>query len=389
MRAVVVMLVVPLLFGCAVSPNSSPDLELGASALQARATSDAALSAIQVATAARLATRNTLDDYSTRQAAEAFRVQATQTREAVEMQQAMVEKTESAAMGATVQARLATYQAQTPTARAIANATGAAMAHATETMRAERPTQTRIAEIAEDAARVRAETIQREQDTAQFRTVLGMVQDVVWAVFPFAVGVVLSVLLGYGLARILYAGELFLRTAAANRRIVYNGDVPVLYFLPNGSEYEILDPKLLPQTAPVRSVELLAPPSVPMRDMVDATYREQKENEVVGGFIHYTSLRAFVETILETNDWTQSTWADKTLPRGYVLSKDTKGENGEIVYGGYSRLLSLFVESNLIINRRRGSAGAWNPNAPHDVDGVMDVFYHKTQKPALPSPIRK
>ena len=66
MRAVVVVLVVPLLFGCAVSPNSSPDLELGASALQARATSDAALSVMQVATAARLATRNTLDDYSTR-----------------------------------------------------------------------------------------------------------------------------------------------------------------------------------------------------------------------------------------------------------------------------------------------------------------------------------
>ena len=373
MRAVVVVLVVPLLFGCAVSPNSSPDLELGASALQARATSDAALSVIQVATAARLATRNTLDDYSTRQAAEAFRVQATQTREAVEMQQAMVEKTESAAMGATVQARLATYQAQTPTARAIANATGAAMAHATETMRAERPTQTRIAEIAEDAARVRAETIQREQDTAQFRTVLGMVQDVVWAVFPFAVGVVLSVLLGYGLARILYAGELFLRTAAANRRIVYNGDVPVLYFLPNGSEYEILDPKLLPQTAP-------AYPTLPLPEenrTVDVNRGGVTVDKLPLNLVHGFDERdlAWLFLFLENGGkWTETVMENMPLPH----SKEKLGkQQGNTPY---ARFMDVCTRAEIIVGR----GGPGNPSGKlvvRDAHEMMLLAKRLEEKP--------
>ena len=142
-------------------------------------------------------------------------------------------------------------------------------------------------------------------------------------------------------------------------------------------------PRLFPQNdTPV------LPPVVPMRDMVDRQAIEREtappDPQMLNGFIHYTSLRAFVAAILDSNDWTQKTWADRELPRGFVLTKDSADERGNIIHGGYTRVIALLVENNIIINRRRGTAGQWNPNAPRDADAIMQILYHEQPRPALP-----
>lgn len=104
----------------------------------------------------------------------------------------------------------------------------------------------------------------------------------------------------------------------------------------------------------------------------------------MGGEIHLSDLALFTKTILESGDWTQATWADKRLPRGYVLSKDTRDEQGNVLRGGYSNLLQLFVDKHLIVERRTGASGRWNPNAPIELDAVLNILRNRAGLPALP-----
>lgn len=123
--------------------------------------------------------------------------------------------------------------------------------------------------------------------------------------------------------------------------------------------------------------------AIPLMDMQDRKMLEAPVayNTLIGGF-HYTTLLVFVRSILEDGDWTQATWCapDKYLPRGFKLTTDT--DDGQ--EGTYSRMLRLFTERNLIIERRHGAKGRWNPNAPTNADGVMAILADTLPPPKLP-----
>lgn len=135
--------------------------------------------------------------------------------------------------------------------------------------------------------------------------------------------------------------------------------------------------------------------AIPLTDMQDRKMLEAPKSEAVTTetssrgivTIYYGDLLTFTRTILETGDWSQPTWADKVLPRGFVLSKDGKTEKGVRAYGGYSRLLQLFVDKHLIIHRGQGKSGDWNPHAPRDVESVMKILTDAMMPPSLPGQV--
>lgn len=138
--------------------------------------------------------------------------------------------------------------------------------------------------------------------------------------------------------------------------------------------------------------ELTGPPraAVPLTDMQDRKALEAPKSDAISEItergivtIHYSDLLVFTRMILDKNDWSQPTWADTRLPRGYVLTKD-EGKNGQRTYGGYSRLLQLFVDKHLIVNRRQGKSGDWNPHAPRDADTVIKILTGEIAPPRLP-----
>lgn len=106
---------------------------------------------------------------------------------------------------------------------------------------------------------------------------------------------------------------------------------------------------------------------------------------MIDGFIHRVDLSVFIKLALQEQNWTQTRWLGAKLPRGFCLSNDTKDSSGKIIHGGYSRLLQRLVDYHLVINRKRGRAGDWNPNAPTDFQSVMAILTNDSPKPDLPS----
>lgn len=143
-------------------------------------------------------------------------------------------------------------------------------------------------------------------------------------------------------------------------------------------------------------VERLAPPGLAEGTETKTLPPANGSNVEVGegdpllldGLIHYTSLLTFTRAIMESGDWTQATWAERQLPRGFRLTKDFKDGAGNNVPGNYSRLLQLFVDKQLIVGRRAGSSGRWNPHAPRDVEAVMAILYGEVAIPPLPEPMQ-
>jgi len=260
---------------------------------------------------------------------------------------------------------------------------------AAQTRTAAYPTQTRQSEqVAEErAARAREAQIKAAQAEWDARTV--PLVNIGWSLLPFVAFCAMLFLLLVVVWKMFRAFEQYLKAKAlevsapalAQMQIRDASGRPIGYLqMHNGSAY--FQPYY--DSAPEPPLAIAAESLVPLRDMVDRAHSEQSDKHVLNGFIHQTSLRAFVAAILESGDWTQNTWADRELPRGFILTKDTRDERGNIIYGNYARLLELFVQNNLIINRRKGAAGQWNPHAPRTVDEVIEILYHERPRPALP-----
>ena len=268
-----------LMVGCVAGPvGDTAPVGLGASAIQAKKTGDAAQSVVEIATAARIEELNALHDAGTREAHQAYKIHATGTVEARQTEGANAAKTETANENATAYydnkthvARMETFIAQTPTARAYAMETNAALANLTATTTALAPERTRVAQKIEDEERKRVESIQWEQDTAGLRYWLNVIGIVLWSVGPLFVAVVLAVVIGGLVVLACFEVYLWIRGKRVRSQIVMRDKVPVLYF-PNPRDprtYEILDPALLP---------LLPPPTPAL-----PAPQEQREIEVNRG----------------------------------------------------------------------------------------------------------
>lgn len=393
--------------------NLPPDVQLSADAINARRTSDAARAAAQVAQSQAAQAKARAEQYSAQQTAIA---QSTRdaavyesTRVALQIQIANVTRqavldmataTESArrvnvSIAETSQARQETrVAAQTQTRRAD----DLAAQVASQTRIAAYPTQTRIAEqiALEQAERERAATLRAAQMEWDAR--ITPVVNTGWALLPFLfVCIVLAILL-FGLWKLFRAFEDYIRAkslevsapALAQMQIRDASGRPI-GFLQMENGVATFQPYYEPDAPVIR--ELPARAAIPLTDLQDrrAIEAPRTASDALSAqttsrgivTIHYSDLRVFVETILDNNDWSQTTWADKTLPRGFVLSKDTEVD-GARSYGGYAQLMQLFVDKNLIIGRRQGRSGDWNPHAPRDVESVLAIITGSVASPPMP-----
>lgn len=423
-----------LLMGCsdAVSPqnNLPPAVALNADAITARQTSDSANARTNAlsaqATAARQATReaaelsrqSTLDVSNQRSTDAAIRLAfllVTATAEAKATDGAIVGKTEDARDAAAVRTSSALNADRTATAIAINTATRRADDDATATRGAARPTETRIAELAADDHKQKAqaaidEQMRRERERRLESIRFEMEQTIapwarVWELsWPYCVGMGILAFFLWCIWRVVEAGvnHINSRSLEVNSKVVPQLTIkdaagnPIGYLTPSQDNrtmtftpfvydsYELDEPppqapKLLNETR--KQPQALAAPPEPL----------------IGEFVYPSTLRAFVQSILVDFDWTQARWRDKTLPRGYVMSMDTQDAKGNTIYGGYSRMIQLFVDRHLIIDRRAGTTGRWNPNAPRDVNAVMDILENKAPIPTIqaveqapsPTPLRR
>jgi hypothetical protein len=416
-----------LVIGCKVSTeNLPPNVRLNSDAITAHQTSQAANARSNAlsaqATAIQQSTRDAADARATESAIQLAFTFVTATADAKRIEQAALEKTETARDAATASASFATYAAQTPTAKALsvaqtstaqvlyadqtstaqilyAGQTSTASAIATGTRRAdEYATATRSAAqptLVFLAAQARDETTRRDREreinkarfevemqVAPWIRVAELVTPTCIVLLVFGALAIAVVMIGVAIKKFIEAHTLK-TNALALAQVMPVKDLygnPLGFFTPSGGEiifqpieWEIVEG----ETAPT-------PPTL-LKDSKDAPRQIAPPPEpLIGDFVHVSTLRAFVIAILENDDWTQDTWANKVLPRGYVMSMDTVNDRGETVYGGYSRLLELFVQKHLIVGRRKGSSGKWNPNASHDLEGVMAILENKADLPALP-----
>ena len=407
-----------VLVACAVPPETYTDtprvlddnVQRSANAITARQTADAAGFAAQQAQTRAQDAQARAAQFSAEQTAV-----AQSTRDAF-----MYEQTRTAL---TVQIANVTRQAQFDLATATENARRANVANAetsqarqetrvaiqTETRRADEiaaqvaaqtrvaayPTQTRVAEqIALDQAE-RARAAEMRAAQAEWDARVNPLVNTGWAILPFAFlcGLVIAMLAG--MWKLFRAFEHYIKAKAlevsapalAQMQIRDASGRPIGFLQLDGG---------VATFQPYFEIDAASEPDapravLPLTDMQDRKLLEAPPTQAVtvetsaGAIvtIHNTDLLTFTRTILETMDWSQATWADKRLPRGFVLSKDTK--NGrERVYGGYARLLQLFVDRNLIVNRRQGSSGEWNPHAPRDADTVIRILLGEMNPPPLP-----
>lgn len=167
--------------------------------------------------------------------------------------------------------------------------------------------------------------------------------------------------------------------------VIENGRVLGGYLpSPHGWEFQGID--VTEPTAPLQLPPPIAPVTVSPAN-ADILVGTAPANLFYDDLIHLKDLETFTRTILEEMDWSQERWTRKEhnrLPRGYVLSKDTRDAAGQGVYGGYSKLLQKFVDARLIIERGAGATGRWNPNAPRDFDSVWRILNRADPPPPMP-----
>jgi hypothetical protein len=397
--------------------NLPPDVQLSADAINARQTSDAALAAAQIAQSQAAQAKARAEQYSAQQTAIAQStrdaVAYESTRVALQIQLASVTRqaaldnataTESArrvnvSIAETSQARQETRAAaQTQTRRAD----DLAAQSASQTRIAAYPTQTRIAEqiALEQTERERAAKIRAAQAEWDARVIPFI--NIGWAILPFLLVCIILFGILFSLWKLFRALEDYIRAkslevsapALAQMQIRDAAGRPIGYLhLQNGIAtfqpyFDASDDEPQPPQLPARSV-------IPLTDMQDRrrleTGKSPTESAALSSqtstrgilTIHESDLRVFLQTILDSGDWSQTTWADKTLPRGFVLSKDTE-VNGERVYGGYAQLMQLLVDKNLIIGRRQGRSGDWNPHAPRDAERIIAIIKGHAAIPPSP-----
>ena len=350
-----------VLVACAVPPETYTDtprvlddnVQRSANAITARQTADAAGFAAQQAQTRAQDAQARAAQFSAEQTAV-----AQSTRDAF-----MYEQTRTAL---TVQIANVTRQAQFDLATATENARRANVANAetsqarqetrvaiqTETRRADEiaaqvaaqtrvaayPTQTRVAEqIALDQAE-RARAAEMRAAQAEWDARVNPLVNTGWAILPFAFlcGLVIAMLAG--MWKLFRAFEHYIKAKAlevsapalAQMQIRDAAGRPI-GFLQLGSGGVATFQPYFDVESTARDTD--TPRAVlPLTDMQDRKLLEAPATEAVsvetsaGAIvtIHNTDLLTFTRTILETMDWSQSTWADKRLPRGFVLSKDTR-----------------------------------------------------------------
>lgn len=421
-----------VLFACiACEANSElpSNVQLGADAITARQTSDAASARSNAlaaqATAVRQSTRDAADARSTDAAIQIAFLNVTRTAEARQTERADLDKTETARDNAAVQSRFATYTAQTPTARAIATMTRRADEDATATAsllqartreardaatatrHAQYPTETRVAVLAAQARTDQDHARQMQQRRNEGELFLAPLLGGVSVLLLPVTLICVTAIFVLGLWSIFRAVESYIRSHAVSLSANSSSKFlitdatgnPIGYFTPtttgvqfNPIEYEME----LPETETKPAAPILMMDRSENASWVRWSASQNSTNQnyglatvappaepLIGDFVYPSTLRAFTQVILAENDWTQARWRDKVLPRGFVMSMDTKDAAGNTVYGGYSRLLQLFEDRHLIINRRPGATGQWNPNAPRDIERVMDILEKKAPLPPI------
>lgn len=399
------------LAACGESAAPAPP-DISTQAIFAQQTADAAqtrahdagnsANAMQVlAEQTRAAKTEIASDRLTADAQERFILSITQTAAADSTRGAELDKTEVAAANWTAIARNETYAAQTPTARAIATSTAVAESIATQTAVvvaiAAEAQQTRDAQNLKDEITAREEQNKIQEATLDARSKAAYVSEAIGVLWLPVSGALLLAIVLVSIWRVF--GALVNRIHASSMSLIPAPQIitdrvgNVLGYLApvhDGYVFEQIDSPVidLPPELP--------PPALPLTSSVDTkrTDPAQPDPQIVNGLIHRAALESFVEEILRTGDWTQATWADKIIPLGagstdrvaYVLSKDTKDADGKTVFGGYARLLQLLVECNLIVGRRFGTSGKWNPHAPRTVGEVMAILLNSAPRPSLPAP---
>jgi hypothetical protein len=371
--------------------NAARSLEVA----QQRST-DAAVSA-SVATAVRVSTVNHLADVGTAQAIQQeqaeFHAQQTSVRKTEDAREQAVwqaERTSRAKESATA-AAVATdashrRQKTATSARATDSAFQAAIVGATATWQAQEPTrqaQARKLERDKQQAVIDEQVRQSQIQTSLRLAPLVRAIEVLW--FPlFGAGILviaLVIMFRVGLAFITWAQVQTLQSMASITASFVVKDVhgnPLGYFQMGKAQGELI---FHPFTPPVLEIEAEAP--AVLTDARDRLIAEPK----IGNLIYRSDLLAFVEEILQTSDWTQTTWTREghnRLPRGYILSKDTRDSAGNVAAGGYSNLMQTFVDKHIILGRKKGASGVWNPNVPKEVDAVMDILTNRAPIPPLP-----
>lgn len=394
MKAIVLLTSLFLLIGCAEASSSTGNpIDVHAQATFSAQTVVAARSSGNTAgvfaVQTDIAKTEVASKQSTANAQERFRVSVTQTAEANQTRGAAEENTITANENATAWSRNATSAVQTPTARAIATATAIAESIATQTavvvLQNAHVEQTRQAENLKDEIAAQEERRAIQAATLDARTQASYWSEAIGVLWMPVTGALFVLIVLYWITRMFGALHNRLQAESVARLPppipTFEQGVLVGYFMAHKGQYIWQDVReYIDQSNETKSI----PAVIPTTFASDIKRVSEPDPDVLYGFIRRSALEVFVKTILETGDWSQKTWADKPLSGGFVMSKDTKDASGIIVYGGYSRVMQLFTDKQLIIGRGQGATGKWNPNAPATVGEVMAVLYNEVPMPSLP-----
>lgn len=405
MKPLLLALCALLLIACEANAPIDGDVNLSASAILARQTSDAASarsSALSAqATAARQATTDTQARVATDAAITLQFLRVTEQARQRLVEGANLQKTEVARFEqtraaetktASALARLdaETAAARTFTASVIQTGTRRAEERETATATAAVPTQRALARIAEEAQAERErrrmlelERYRKEMELAPYVRAFELFMPYCVLLLLLSGLTLLLWRIGEGVKNWLDGKTLQSGTAAlAGVKLITDAaGNPLGYLSPVGGVVQF-QPLWFPKDAdpdpPPVAALLVSGGSSRTPDLPPV-------EPLVGELIHLSDLKSFVETILADGDWTQDRWANVRLPRGYTLSMDTVDAGGNKVPGGYSQLLQMLVDAHLIIGRKAKATGRWNPRAPTEPDRVLAILTHDAPPPALPA----
>lgn len=340
-------------------------------------------------------------DIAAKNAHELEMVSAQKTREVFEAQRADLQKTEDARDRASALTTREAATQKTATASAQQTTTRIAENIATATAVVQNEKDKRAALLAEqelkDEITKRTEQRQIQAATLDARKQASYVAEMIGVLWMPVTGALLILIVLFFVWKSLRA--LQHRMEAHNREtearamallppvmlVIENGRVLGGYLpSPHGWEFQGID--VTEPTAPLQLPPPIAPVTVSPAN-ADILVGTAPANLFYDDLIHLKDLETFTRTILEEMDWSQERWTRKEhnrLPRGYVLSKDTRDAAGQGVYGGYSKLLQKFVDARLIIERGAGATGRWNPNAPRDFDSVWRILNRADPPPPMP-----
>lgn len=413
MRIFVLCAFLLLITACSADAPADPlpaNVQLGADVILSQSTATAAQAQAQAAqanaqaaqarsqaiaaqgTAVRQVTLDAMNARSTDAAIRLQFAQVTQTTEARRASDVAAENARSATEIANAHAEatrgIETTIARQETRAAVQTATRRAEIAVTQTAVAAQPTQTRIAEIAAEDRNARQRAEQVAQSRAQWDALSAPLASAAFYLIPPLAICAFFIVLFYGLWRVLRAGENLLQSralamqssAVKNLIIIDRMGNPIGWIVPAAGDAPLMFNPF--DSPPKEAIDSEPSPPLLLTDSRDAPPAPRED--LVNDMIHRSDLKVFTQLILNANDWTQSRWANYVLPRGFVLSTDTKDARGGRVHGGYARVMALYTEKNVIINRRRGTSGEWNPRVPKDADLVMGILTGDLAAPGVP-----